>query len=182
MNALRPEIKRLNKQRDQIKKFLLDQNYPAEAIEKILESEKWVTLSKNKFAYYGKEKRNTYQSVFICHNWHQIRAQASVIISNTFSYFTLAVELGCSIEIELKYDHISNNVFFFKINPRLGFILDSFISVSRNMKRKIGLWTVTVPKQNDYWWTREMELSSYDLRKMILIRMFCLLCKYTPIL
>jgi chromosome segregation ATPase len=26
MNALRPEIKRLNKQRDQIKKFLLDQN------------------------------------------------------------------------------------------------------------------------------------------------------------
>ena len=40
MNALRPEIKRLNKQRDQIKKFLQDQNYPAEAIEKILESER----------------------------------------------------------------------------------------------------------------------------------------------
>jgi cell division protein FtsB len=30
MNALRPEIKRLNKQRDQIKKFLLDQNIAAE--------------------------------------------------------------------------------------------------------------------------------------------------------
>lgn len=40
MNALRPEIKRLNKQRDQIKKFLQDQNYPAELIEKILESER----------------------------------------------------------------------------------------------------------------------------------------------
>ena len=40
MNALRPEIKRLNKQRDQIKKFLQDQNYPNEAIEKILESER----------------------------------------------------------------------------------------------------------------------------------------------
>ncbi|XP_076102045.1 phosphatidylinositol 3-kinase regulatory subunit alpha-like isoform X1 [Mytilus galloprovincialis] len=39
MNALRPEIKRLNRQRDQIKKYLQDQNYPAEAIEKILESE-----------------------------------------------------------------------------------------------------------------------------------------------
>ena len=39
MNALRPEIKRLNKQRDQIKKFLLDQNIAAETIEKILESE-----------------------------------------------------------------------------------------------------------------------------------------------
>lgn len=39
MNALRPEIKRLNKQRDQIKKFLQDQNYPTELIDKILESE-----------------------------------------------------------------------------------------------------------------------------------------------
>jgi len=41
MNALRPEIKRLNKQRDQIKKFLQDQNVPAEKIEKILESERY---------------------------------------------------------------------------------------------------------------------------------------------
>jgi cell division protein FtsB len=41
MNALRPEIKRLNKQRDQIKKFLLDQNITAETIEKILESERY---------------------------------------------------------------------------------------------------------------------------------------------
>jgi chromosome segregation ATPase len=41
MNALRPEIKRLNKQRDQIKKFLLDQNIAAETIEKILESERY---------------------------------------------------------------------------------------------------------------------------------------------
>ena len=41
MNALRPEIKRLNKQRDQIKKFLLDQNFAAETIEKILESERY---------------------------------------------------------------------------------------------------------------------------------------------
>jgi len=41
MNALRPEIKRLNKQRDQIKKFLLDQNAPAETIEKYLESERY---------------------------------------------------------------------------------------------------------------------------------------------
>ena len=41
MNALRPEIKRLNKQRDQIKKFLIDQNVSAETIEKILESERY---------------------------------------------------------------------------------------------------------------------------------------------
>ena len=41
MNALRPEIKRLNKQRDQIKKFLQDQNVPAEEIEKILENERY---------------------------------------------------------------------------------------------------------------------------------------------
>jgi len=41
MNALRPEIKRLNKQRDQIKKFLQDQNAPAETIEKYLESERY---------------------------------------------------------------------------------------------------------------------------------------------
>ena len=41
MNALRPEIKRLNKQRDQIKKFLQDQNVPAEEIEKNLESERY---------------------------------------------------------------------------------------------------------------------------------------------
>ena len=41
MNALRPEIKRLNKQRDQIKKFLLDQNFAAEIIEQFLESERY---------------------------------------------------------------------------------------------------------------------------------------------
>ena len=41
MNALRPEIKRLNKQRDQIKKFLLDQNIAAETIENFLESERY---------------------------------------------------------------------------------------------------------------------------------------------
>lgn len=41
MNAIQPEIKRLNKQRDQIKKFLLDQNIAAETIEKILESERY---------------------------------------------------------------------------------------------------------------------------------------------